>query len=814
MARQYTDASITTITGLQHMRKHTGMWSFDRDSQQGLFQMVKEVLDNSIDEASIDSDNQHTINVTFLRQPSSYQVVIEDTGRGIPLNKLHDSFLELFTSAKDERAYSKTIGTYGVGVKATTALSSLITAVSKRAEGSSIVTAVKGKCILNEVKKKRLKNDGSFGTTVMFEPDTSIMSQTKHFFDDDGGYHTMIDLMQFACVLCHNVTFNVYIGKGRLPKDSALGDPLDVLATLKEVKQSCKLEHVCSGGMTPAEYLKYKYDVTAPTVWESGTFVSDLSEEGFNYHVEFFLTKDYSARNGHFLSAINAIQMLDKRAVQFDGAVSSIKKQLVEFIEDKDLKSYFLSSYTLPMQIVTLAWNDNASFENQAKTSYKDKKFLDKYTRSLDRQFEKLDRVFWDRLFTILSEDIETKYHRYNNRGMNIGGSMKNLAYGLNKPGAYCACRCKDPSKIELFITEGDSSGDTIKQICDRETQAIFKLGGKPINPYKKDIRDVRANLVYQDLLKVLGVSPGDKDLSNLNFNRIGILADADSDGYHITALVIGILYNINPLIVTEGRVFLSTPPLYILGNNIGNKTMFVRDKQALMDSRASTARRILDMSVSCGKNREKLNDDEFRALYYLVYHIGSTIRSIAKRLAIDPSILEMLIHCVPYLENGIDTAGIKKRLKLDHCEYLKDNNSLVLISGNMEHIAPLRNVVHNIKAFLLPSFGPLAVDRVSIYITTRMTKLYKNEPVTVTGLFDIFRDIDELFTTSRMKGLGQMPKPILRQTCLDTSTRTFVTITGVGDVEDIYKVLGVDTKARKELVNKYVSGDDDILFL
>lgn len=524
----YTDKSITTISGLQHMRKHAGMWSFDRDSQQGLYQMTKEVFDNAIDEASIDKDNQHIINVTFLRQPSSFQVIIEDEGRGVPLNKLYDSFMRLFTSAKSEKVYNKTIGAYGVGVKATTALSRRMCVISKRAEGSAIVTSHQAECIHRKVSKTKNKDKSTFGTTVMFEPDTSILSQTKYFFDEGNGFYDFIELIEFVCMLYKNVSVNVYVGKGRLKDDSVIGEPLDVLKTLKACKDNCKLAFSSVGTVSPEDYLRNKYNISSSTIWETKIFNNETKDDSFDYHLQFIMTKDYTNRVGQILTSVNAIQMYTKNTAQVEAPISAIKTRLVEFIEDKDIKTFFLGSYSLPLHLITLAWDDNASFENQRKDAYKCRKFLTKYTKALDTQFKALGVDYWDNLYTLLQEDIESKYHKFHSRGMNIGGSMKNLAYSLNKPGSYCACRLKDPNQTELFIVEGDSAMTTIKQICDRESQAIMMLGGKPLNPFKKDISARRKNLVYQDLIKVLGVQPGDKDLSNLNFSRVNILADAD----------------------------------------------------------------------------------------------------------------------------------------------------------------------------------------------------------------------------------------------------------------------------------------------
>lgn len=233
------------------------------------------------------------------------------------------------------------------------------------------------------------------------------------------------------------------------------------------------------------------------------------------------------------------------------------------------------------------------------------------------------------------------------------------------------------------------------------------------------------------------------------------------------------------------------------------------------MDVRSEVASRVIDLKLQCGELSHALIGEEFRSMYYLIHKIGVAINSVAKRLAIEPGILEMLMHCLPYFSNRkVDTVSIADMLSLDYCEYFENTNSLVIAVGQDEHVVPLHNVIPDIKSFIMPELGPLAFDKVNLNITTKLTDLYIDQPMTITGIYEIFKDINDLFVTSRMKGLGQMPKDILRQTCLDKSSRSFVTVTSLGDIECIYRVLGVDTQARKDLVSKYVSGEDDEFLL
>jgi len=809
---KYTSADVQTIEGLAYVRHRAGVYGFDDQKQQGQFQLVKEVIDNTVDEATTTPNKDHVTDIIFIKYGKNYQVIIHDTGRGIPLESLVPCFTVLGTSGKWNKAYSASVGTNGIGAKATAALSRRFCAITRRKEGSAIVSVDRGEIIHQQINKKKITDGELYGTTVFYEPDSDILVGTDKFFDEDGGYRQIVDLIEFIVVFTKNLTVRVWNSTNRVKDPDIIGKPLDVLSNLHNVKKTLSFEASCS--CTPTEYMRKRYGLTAKIEWHSETFEKVLdpndSNDEFGYEISFFLTSDFNKRSGQLISAVNMTQIYNKSAVHLVGFREAIKEQMTDFIDDSEIRNFFIEQYNLPFHSIVMAKYQGAAFKDQDKTNFTNARFLKLYKAHLVKTFENLGKKYWLDLYEMIAEDIEVKYHKFNDRGLNLSASMKNLAYSLNKPGSYCACREKDPSKIELFMVEGDSAMTTIKQICDRDTQAIWMSGGKPVNPFKKDYSVIRKNLAYQDLIKIIGVSPGDTDLSNMNFSTISILADADPDGYHISALMLGILYSINPLILAEKRVRLSTPPLYILTHRVQHKSLFVRDKAALMDARSETARRVINIKLKCGDTERLLDEEEFRSMYYLIHRVGTTIESVAKRLAIHPGILEMFMHCLPHLKGRIDTKAIAKKLNLDYCGYKEANNSLIMTSGADEFVVPLNNVVSDITGLIMPELGPLAFDKIELLISTKLTDLYKNQSVTLMELYHTFMQVSELFNTSRMKGLGQMPKHVLKQTCLDPATRSFVTLTSLGDVDDLYRVLGVDTQARKDLVSQFVGGEDD----
>jgi len=811
MALDYTSDSIVTAGDLEHVRMHSGMYGFNIHSNQAHLQCFKEFLDNSCDEVRMLSDKEHVIKIYMIPKRGSYQIIIMDTGRGVPLDKLVDSFTKRNTSGKSAGgAYQASTGIYGVGAKASAALSRNFCAISRRAEGTAIVTVNRGLITHQQIVVGGNYPPETYGTTVIYDPDTSILKCSEKFFAEDGA-KVMIDrLLEFLTVLIPNVTFEVHVGSKQtkcISDDALNASPVDVLAICDTLPISVSYVVKYERGMR--DYVLDMFNVKSPIVWESGIIGMPMGEytgQTFGYEIELLLPKDHGKRGMSLLGSVNGTMISKKDAAHVEGVFVSMKKCLVKYIDDADIKNFFLTRYVMPFVGYITTDIQGATFQGQDKNNFVNSEFLAAYCKVLSAGFNKLPDTYWDNLYDILYVDIEEKYHKNMDKGLNVGKGLKNVAFGLSKDNVYVGCRSTDKTMTELFITEGNSAGDFVKQLRDTNTQAIYKLRGKPINPLKCNSAKFNANDIIKDLKKILGTSVTDTTLEHLNFFKIVILTDADNDGYHITALLITILYKINPKIVTRGRVALSNPPLYVLQN--GPDTMFIRDKKALMDTKVTAYETMLDVHLlSTSGTKYRLSGANYRDMAYLITRVGNMLEAMGNKHIIEPATLERLAHVIDYLEPGkINTKKIAEVLGLDDCFYQEESNSLVLVYLGAEDIIKLDRLVNEIREYVLPILNDMRWEEITFLVTTlHMEKTHPKamdeRPVSIWTLFELFRLIDKRFHISHMKGLATMKKKQLRETCLDRVTRSFTTLSSAGDVDNIFRIMGVDIAARKALV-------------
>jgi DNA gyrase/topoisomerase IV subunit B len=809
----YDSADVQTLDGLRHIQKRPGMYGCDPFTKQGIYLMLKEILDNSVDEARMDPGNNHVIKVLFTSKGKSFQAIIRDYGRGVPLDKIEPIFTKPGTSGKWGGAYEASGGTHGVGVKVTVAMSKIFCAVSnRRGEGSAILT-VQDCNITNHKVIRRNKDRIKSGTVVFFEPDPEHMIAAETFFDQNEALDDIKILMEFISVFVPNVTFEVY--EGQLPiTHNLLQDDPDVVDKLFD---SIISEPVFStrNMVSPPQYLLKTHGINTQIVWSSDVFQAqqipvkikvigkdEMIDNHLGFNVQFFLTSDFGLRAGNILSAVNMIQIKDKTSIHLTTVVAGIKELLEPYVDDK-YKVYFSESYTLPLHTISIVNWQYATFEGQHKNRFTDTNFGRGFAKALKECFVAKGSEFWEGLHRMLAEDIVIKYERSNRLAMDISKSDKNLAFELNNVDCYNECRSNDRSITELVICEGASAGGYVKQMRNIDTQAVFQLRGKPINALQMTFTAAMQNKIYKDLIKVLGTTQSDIELAEFRFGKIVILTDADPDGRHITALLVGILYSINPQLILRGRIIVASPPLYVV--KMRNNFMFVRDNKSFLDFRAEAYSAIINVDLVVDSvKRYNLQGEYFRSFCHMVMHIGHIIDTISNKLNIDAPILEQLVHCINEIE-ALDTAGIAAKLGMDSCIYEKLSNSLLSILGDVDMVIPLNDLVTDVRKYILPELEKVNWLRINFAVTTLHTKQYENEMLSFTEICGIFKTIDKEFGIRRLKGLGDMDKHHLASTCLDPATRTYVNITSLGDVDKIFKLLGVDTDSRKDIVDQNV---------
>jgi len=808
MREDYNDSSIKTISGLAHMKKRPGMWGFQFSNIRGNVLMVKEILDNSIDE-SLDKNKSYLIEITFLfnKDKDDYQVIVRDHGRGIPIDRLIDAVTKVFTSGKFEgSAYGNSVGTNGIAMKAIAAFSEECCVMSKRMDGFGYIRLAFGDVKDTYISQTPLdKNADTCGTIVMFRPDKSIVSFTKSFFKE-GGLQEIIDLSEFYTVFKTNTTVRIKMIDGMLPKEVIEDKPKSTWMTFDRITgdDSGKVLFKTDSTVSPRKYVQKKFGLKKP-IWELGRMIHESTGDSdpIGFDIDVFLDEGSASGHNGFVAAINGTPITHPESSHIAVLQAVMKTHLLDYVEGEELSAYFESKYQLPLSGHILAtYSHGVDFIGQDKTRFENRRFGDFYRSMLRRYLNKVPDSKWETLYEAIKENLSMEYAKYSKTAYKISKSLKGIGYTLNHIGSFYNCSSTDRSMTELFITEGDSAGGRVKAVRDDRFQAILKLRGKPFNAIRGDNKKLNQNLIYQDMVRLIGVTPNDKDLSNMNFNKIVIMTDADADGCHIVALLVGTFYRINPLILEQGRVIITNPPLY--STIMKNQAVYLRDQDALEQSRINCVyRTLLDIYIETKQGEYTLNDEQFMSFCYLVKHIGKTVIKVANVLNIDPMILEQLLHCSEYITSGNpDVKKIKSVLGIDDVVYNKESDSIILIDSGIEIPVPLQRLQYEMKAYVLPEYERGFWRNFNMYVTTKYSDLYMHAPCTYTMLYSIFETLDTCYSIRRFKGLGEMSEQAIFYTCVDPQTRCFSVVRGVGDVKKIYDMLGVDSTARKKLMD------------
>ena len=827
----YNAESIKHYTALQHMRKKSSMYGFKTSSVDGNLIQIKEIVDNSIDEAR-DQSRMYDIFVTYFvaKDKSTYQVLVQDFGLGIPKEKLLDCFTKEFTSGKYEESHgyqSSSIGTNGIGSKVVAALSDQFYAFTKRMDGFAFLKVERGEVRDSQVMKRAIdRNKDTVGTTVLFQPDPTILVATKDFFgknelgEEAKGYTENLNQTEFYMLFKKNIRIHVRVVDDLLKKSVFKMPPEEMWRYLTNSSNFTYSSDVVFNPLSPREYVVNKFDLKE-IIWEPGVELKkehDLNnpEDRLGFDIDVFIDPKTIKGEGGLIGAVNATPISDLNSTHFTMLQSTMKLYLSDFIMDKDKKLFFETKYQIPLSgCVSVTWK-GAGFDGQDKSKFTDVKFGEFYRVFLRRILNKVPESVWERLVELITENFEMAFAKYSKSQYKMNKSLNGIGYLLNRTGSYFPCRSRDSSEIELFITEGDSAAGRVKTVRDERIQALFKLSGKPINAVRADAKKLLKNLIYQDLMELIGVRPTDKDLSNMRFSKIILLADADADGYHIVALLIGIFKEINPLILEEGRIYIANPPLYSLRVQGQKRPLYLRDQGALIEAKTEIYRTLLDVFIEIGNNKPKLlSKEEYVSFCAIVEKIGDRVSFIADQLNIDRFLLEQLMHCADYLDEKRPdvkmVASIMSKAGVEDVQWDKTSNTLMLVEQGLDSLVSLSHLKETIKNQIIPLYEDINWRTWNLYVSTRYTDLYAFAPCSIMMLYVIFKNITDTdnskyFAITRFKGLGEMDEAAIKGTCIDNG-RCVSRICGMGDVNVIYNMLGVDSEARKQLNSRSVHG-------
>lgn len=520
-SNQYDESSIKSLDWREHIRLRPGMYigklGDGSSKDDGIYVLVKEVVDNCIDEHMMGYGKSIDIKIT------DQKVVVRDYGRGIPLGKVVDVVSKINTGAKyDSGAFQKSVGLNGVGTKAVNALSNYFKVQAFREGQTKLAEFKKGK-LTNDPKQG--KSSERNGTLVEFEPDDS-MFKNYHFIPE-----YLDDLMWNYAFLNAGLSIN-YNGTKYYSKDGLL----DLL------KQK-----------SDAEELRY------PIIHFKGDDIEVALSHGTQYGEEY-----YSFVNGQ-----NTTQGGTHLAAFREGIVKGVRDFYKKDFDASDIRASIVAAIAIRVQ--------EPVFESQTKTKLGSTNMapdgqsvrgfvVDFVSKELEIHLHKNPSTADAMLKRILQSERERKDIAGIKKLANDRAKKANLHNKKLRDCRYHFDDAKGEKGAEsvIFITEGDSASGSITKSRDVETQAVFSLRGKPLNCFSLTKKVVYENEEFNLLQHALNIEDG---IESLRYNKVIIATDADVDGMHIRLLLMTFFLQFFPELVKANHVFILETPLFRVRN-------------------------------------------------------------------------------------------------------------------------------------------------------------------------------------------------------------------------------------------------------
>ncbi len=545
----YTAKDITVLEGLEPVRKRPGMYIGGVGSA-GLHHLVWELVDNAVDEAM----NGYASEITVTLHSDGRSVTVQDNGRGVPVDmhpKHKRSALELIYSTlhaggKFEGDNYKTAGgLHGVGASVVNALSSRLVVTVKRDGKQWQMEFSRGK---PKTKLTRLGNARGSGTEVFFHPDPTIFPKTD--FNPD----TIRERLEVASFLHKGLKIHF--------NDEANG-----------TRQT--FHHV--EGI--AEFLDRLLEQRKAKPVHDKAFLL-FRDNGARIEVALRWSE---ATDEHVQSYVNGIPT-GAGGTHENGLRSGITKAMRNYIDTHKLapRGVNITGEDIREGIVGIlsVFIGDPQFQGQTKDRLNNPEMqssVDGAVRPALEQWLNSNRSIAEQ---IVMRIVLAARAREASRAASAAVTRKTATSGrLTLPGKLSDCTSNDRKNTELFIVEGDSAGGSAKQGRDRTLQAVLPLRGKVLNTESVPLNKVLENKELADLVTALGCGVGKTfDLGKLRYQRVILLADADSDGHHITTLLLTFFFRHMTDLIKENKVFVAVPPLYRI--DIGKETYWAAEEQ------------------------------------------------------------------------------------------------------------------------------------------------------------------------------------------------------------------------------------------
>lgn len=579
----YNEDSIQTLQWNEHIRRRPGMYigklGDGSQSDDGIYVLIKEVIDNSIDEFSEGHGKLIELNV------NDKTVTVRDYGRGIPLGSLVDAVSKMNTGGKyDTKDYKRSVGLNGVGTKAVNALSSTFIVKSVR-DGTSRAVEFSQGVVIDDKTEDCSEKDG---TSIVFTPDEAIFGAYKYNYDYIETMLKNYSYLKTGLTLKFNGV--PYASKNGL---------LDLL-----------IESVGEEYLYPPIH-----------IMNTGIEVAISHGSGYNESYYSFVNGQHTTQGGTHQAAFR------------EALVKVVREFYKKDFDASDIRTSVVAAISIEVE--------EPIFESQTKTKLGSKDieqngptirtFIGDFLKEkLDNYLHKHPQVAETLLKKILEAEKERKA---------ISGVQKKAREFAKKASLHNKklrdCRIHLGDKDErgeassIFITEGDSASGSITKSRDVSTQAVFSLKGKPLNTYGLTKKVVYENEEFNLLQAALNI---EEDMENLRYNKVIIATDADVDGMHIRLLLMTFFLQFFPDVIRGEHLYILQTPLFRVRNK--KQTIYCYSEEERLDAMKKLG---VNPEITRFKGLGEISPDEFKGF------IGETIRLEKVKMSSGETIHDML---------------------------------------------------------------------------------------------------------------------------------------------------------------------------
>lgn len=597
----YTDDNIKTIEGVEHIRLRPGMYigrlGDGSKEGDGIYVLLKEIVDNSIDEYAMGFGKQVQINI------ENDEVSVRDFGRGIPLDSVIKATSILNTGGKfDDKAFKKSVGLNGVGTKAVNALSESFYVCSHR----------DGECSWARFERGELKDSGrgetkeKNGTLVVFKPDSMMFSRFSYNMDY---VRTMVKnysyLKKGLTLVFNGEPYKSENGLLDLVNENLSETPLYPPIHLEGEDIEIVLSHGNAYGENISSF------VNGQNTRDGGTHLAAYREAVAKTLKEFF-KKNYDP--------------VDCR----QGIVGAISIQIQEPNFEGQTKTKLGSTYMWEKQVKGKDGVLTTDIGPTIRSFVND--FISKNLNNYLTIHKELQPIIEEKIKASQKEreeisSIQKKTRERNKRANVYNRKLRDCRFHFNDK--VTEKTADDIERSSIFITEGDSASGTITKVRNANNQAVFSLRGKPINCFKESRKKVAENEELNLLISALGV---EDDLENLRYNNIIVATDADDDGMHIRMLVLTFIMKYYPDLIRRGHVHILQTPLFRVRNKKATKYCYSVDEKEAAVKELKTG-----VEITRFKGLGEISSNEF------VDFIGENMRLDPVKLSDEESIFDIM---------------------------------------------------------------------------------------------------------------------------------------------------------------------------